>query len=161
MIRRRGGAGSAGAGTTLVETMAVLLVLGVAAAVAVPALRSLSRPGPGTAAEELADAYRGARLLAAATSGTATVTLDPGSGSWQLFAGTAAGGGNAEDGGNLLTGRPGTRIVVPDDGSSVARLAVVRFDARGRARGPDVILTDGETRRVVSVDAWTGAIRLR
>lgn len=148
-------------GTTLVELLTVLMVLGVVAAAASPALKALTRPGPGAAAEELTEAYARARTAATSGSQTATVTVDPRSGSWRIFVGSAA-REDARDGGNLRTGQPDTRIVVTGGSRPVDRVVVViRFDARGRARGPDLMLTDGETRRVVSVDPWTGAIRLR
>lgn len=143
-------------GFTLLEVMVVLAMAALAAAVVAPRLDALLEPGPRAPAEELAEAYRHARELATSRSTTATVTVDPRTGAWRLFEGPASGDETAVDGGNLLTDRPETRIT-----GTGGRLAVTRFDARGRAWGPELALrTDAGTHRV-EVDVWTGSIRIR
>ncbi len=148
--------GPAAGGFTLVETLTGLTILGLATAVVVPELSALLRPGPRAAAGELADAYRHAREAAAGRAATATVTLEPRSGAWRVFVGSAPGAGDALAGGNLLTDRPGTRITVAGGGRAVAR-----FDARGRARAPRVVFERSDDRHEVRVDPWTGAVRIR
>lgn len=143
-------------GFTLVETITVLVILGVAAAAVVPALDALLRPGPRAAAEELAGAYRSARAAAASRAATATVTLDPRSGAWRVFVGSASGADDVLAGGNLLTDRADTRVVAPAGDRLVAR-----FDARSRARAPTVVFERAGERFTVHVDPWTGAVRLR
>lgn len=148
--------GTRRAGFTLVETLTVLVILGVAAAAVVPGLEALLRPGPRAAAEELAGAYRSARAAAASRRATATVTLDPRSGAWRVFVGPASGADGVLAGGNLLTGRADTRIAAPGGDRLVAR-----FDARSRARAPAVVFERAGDRFAVHVDPWTGAVRVR
>lgn len=143
-------------GFTLVEVMVVLAIAGLTAAVVAPRLEALLEPGPRAAAEELADAYRRARELATSRATLATVTVDPRSGAWRLFEGATGRDGSAVAGGNLLTDRADTRIT-----GTGGRTAVVRFDARGRARGPDLVLHTGTGSHRVHVDTWTGSIRIR
>ena len=152
-----GSRGGGGAGFTLVEVLVVLAILAVAAAAVVPRLGALLDPGPRAAAEELAGAYRQARALATDPARPAAVTVDPRTGAWRLFAGEAPGeGAPAVDGGNLLTDRPGTRVV-----GAGGDLAVIRFDGRGRAWGPTLEISDGKSRHRVHVDVWTGSISIR
>lgn len=136
--------------------MVVLTMAALAAAVVAPRLDALLEPGPRAPAEELAEAYREARELATSRSATATVTVDPRSGAWRLFEGTTGREETAAAGGNLLTDRPDTRITGAGD-----RLAVIRFDARGRAWGPDLLLHAGAESHRVEIDVWTGSIRIR
>lgn len=143
-------------GFTLLEAMVVLTIAALAAAVVAPSLDALLEPGPRAPAEDLAEAYREARELATSRSTTATVTVDPRSGTWRLFEGPTGGDEDAIAGGNVLTDRPDTRITGTD-----GRLAVTRFDARGRAWGPEMTLRDGDAIHRVEVDAWTGSIRIR
>lgn len=145
------------AGFTLVEVMAVLAVLAVVGAAVAPRLQALLEPGPRAAAEDLAEAFRRARELATTRSRLATVTVDPRTGAWRLFAGRAHGdGSSAVAGGNLLTDQPEARIL-----GTGGELAVTRFDARGRAWGPVLEIADGSDRHRVHVDTWTGGIRIR
>lgn len=150
------GAGTVRRGFTLVEVMVVLTMAVLAATVVVPSLDAVVDPGPRAPVEELAEAYRQARELATSRSATATVTVDPRSGAWRLFEGTTGREETAVDGGNLLTDRPEARIT-----GTGSELAVTRFDARGRARGPDLEVHVGAERHRVEVDVWTGSIRIR
>lgn len=143
-------------GFTLLEVMVVLTMTALTAAVVGPRLGALLAPGPRAPAEELADAYQQARELATSRSAQATVTVDPRSGAWRLFEGTTGREETAVAGGNLLTDRPETRITGTD-----GRLAVTRFDARGRAWGPELVLRSGAASHRVEVDVWTGSIRIR
>lgn len=143
-------------GFTLAEVMVVLTMAALAAGVVVPRLGALLDSGPRAPAEELAEAYRQARELATSRSATTTVTVDPRSGAWRLFEGTTGREGTAVDGGNLLTDRPEARIT-----GTGGELAVTRFDARGRARGPDLEVRVGPESRRIEVDVWTGSIRIR
>lgn len=153
-----GGAGDADVrrGFTLVEVVVVLTMAALAAAVVVPSLDAVLDSGPRAPAEELAEAYRQARELATSRSATATVTVDPRSGAWRLFEGTTGGEETAVDGGNLLTDRPEARIT-----GTGGEPAVTRFDARGRAWGPDLEVRVGPESHRVEVDVWTGSIRIR
>lgn len=144
------------AGFTLVEVLTVLAILGLVSAAVVPNLDAVLDPGSRAAADELADAYRQAREAAASRATTATVTLEPRTGAWRVFVGAASGADEALAGGNLLTGRSDTRVVAPASGRVVAR-----FDARGRARAPEVVLERRGDRHAVHVDPWTGAVRIR
>lgn len=144
-------------GFTLIEVMAVLAILAVAGAAVAPRLQALLEPGPRASAENLAEAYRRARDLATTRARLATVTVDPRTGAWRLFAGEAHGDVNsAVAGGNLLTDQPDARIL-----GTGGELAVMRFDGRGRAWGPVLEIADGGNRHRVHVDTWTGGIRIR
>lgn len=143
-------------GFTLVEVMVVLAIAGLSAAVVVPQIGALLEPGPRSAADDLAEAYRQARDMATSRATVATVTLDPRTGSWRLFEGAAAGADAAVDGGNVLTDRPDTRITGSD-----GELAVTRFDGVGRAWGPALTFRSDDGVHQVRVDVWTGAIRIR
>lgn len=144
------------AGFTLVESMVVLLLLGLAAAAVVPDLQALLRPGSLAAAGELADVYVEARTMAADRGRSAIVTLDPRAGTWHVYDGVSGAPEEAVARGNLLTDRPGTRLVTADGGP-----AVVRFGPGGRARGPAVAAEEDGRRVEVSVDPWTGVVRVR
>lgn len=147
-IRREGGPG----GFTLLETMAVLLVLGVVSAAAVPALDSVLGPDPDPA-RELAEVYRTARDAAASRGATVLVTVDPGSGSWALF--DAAASGEALERGEL------TRTPTARGASGVPEPTIGRFHPSGRSRVPVVRLPDGPETRAVEVDPWTSSVRVR
>lgn len=144
------------AGFTLIESIVVLLLLGLAAAAVGPHLQALLRPGSLAAAQELADVYREARAMAADRGRRVIVTLDPTAGTWHIYVGVTGSPAEAAARGNLLTDRPDTRLVTAGGGP-----AVIRFGPGGRARGPAVAAErDGRTLGV-TVDPWTGVVRVR
>lgn len=145
-----------GPGFTLLETMVVLLLLGIAAAAVVPDLGALLRPGPAATARELAGAYRRARAAATDRGRVVIVTLDLRTGAWRSFAGPTGAAGEAVAGGNLLTDRAGIRLSAKGAGTAVAR-----FGPDGTARAPTVHVRSSRGRWAVSVDPWTGAVHVR
>lgn len=144
------------AGFTLTETLVVLVLLGIAAAAVAPDLRALLRPGSGAVARELAEVYRDARGMAASRGSAVFVAVDPATGAWRTFVGATGSPGAAASSGNLLADRPGTLLLTAGDGS-----AIVAFGPHGTARGPDVRVRAGGQTLEVSVDPWTGAVRIR
>lgn len=144
------------AGFTLVETMVVLVVLGLVAAAVAPDLRALLRPGSMAAAEELAGVYRNARAAATDRGQSVVVTLDHRTGAWRTYVGATGSPDEAVAHGNLLADRPDTRLRTAGDGP-----AIVRFGPAGRARGPAVSANRGGHSLQVVVDPWTGAVGVR
>ncbi len=138
------------AGFTLVEVTTVVLVMGIVAAVAVPALRPPDEQGAGVAAEALRGVYAGARGEAAARGVPVRVVLETATDSFAVFA--------EPEGGPPLLLRAG-RLPLPPDGTlSGGRegRAQARFTPLGRARADRVTLVDGDGRHEVRVDDWTG-----
>jgi prepilin-type N-terminal cleavage/methylation domain-containing protein len=137
-------------GFTLVEVMVVLGVMGIVAAVAVPALRAPDEEGAGAAAETLRAVYAGARGEAAARGVPVRVVLETATDSFAVFA--------EPEGERPLLLRAG-RLPLPPDGSLAggrAGRAQARFTPLGRARADRVTVTDGEGRHEVGADDWTG-----
>jgi prepilin-type N-terminal cleavage/methylation domain-containing protein len=140
----------ADAGFTLLEVVTVVLVLGIAAAVAVPALRPADERSAAAAAEALRAVYADARAVSARRGEPVTVVLETATDSFAVFAEPADGPRRV-----LRAGR----LPLPEDGSiSGGRngRAQARFTPLGRARADRVTLADGGDRHVVRVDAWTG-----
>lgn len=138
------------AGFTLVEVMTVVLVMGIVAAVAVPALRPPDEQGAGVAAEALLGVYAGARGEAAARGVPVRVVLETATDSFAVFA--------EPEGERPLLLRAG-RLPMPADGSLHGGRdgrAQARFTPLGRARADRVTLAGGEGRHEVRVDDWTG-----
>ncbi|HEX2077480.1 MAG TPA: GspH/FimT family pseudopilin [Longimicrobium sp.] len=138
------------AGFTLVEVMTVVLVMGIVAAVAVPALRPPREQSAGAAAEALRRVYADARSESAARGVPVVVVLETATDSFAVFAEPEAGVRQV-----LRAGR----LPLPPDGSVLGGRdgrAHARFTPLGRARADRVTLVDGEDRLQVRVDAWTG-----
>lgn len=152
----RAAPGGPRAGFTLTETLVVLVLLGIAAAAVAPDLRALLRPGSGAAARELAEVYRDARGMAASRGTAVFVTVDPATGAWRTFVGATGSPEAAAASGNLLADRPGTRLPTAGGGP-----AVVAFAPDGTARGPDLRVRAGGRTLEVTVDPWTGGVRVR
>lgn len=138
------------AGFTLAEVVVVVLVLGIAAAVAAPALRRPDEHGAGAAAEALRRVYAEARGDAARRGEPVLVVLETATDSFAVFAEAAGGarlllraGQLPLPAGSILGGREGR--------------AHARFTPLGRARADRVTLVQGDVRHVVEVDPWTGA----
>lgn len=140
-------------GFTLIETVAVLLILGLVSAAAVPALGSVLEGGGDEPARDLAELFRGARESAASRGAPVVVTVDPRSGAWRVF--HAEGSGEPLDRGTLAGGRD-VRLATPGGEPVIAR-----FDPSGRARAPTVTVGSGPETRRVEVDPWTASVRVR
>ena len=136
-------------GFTLIELVVVLAIGAVALAVVLPGYqpRGQSAVDAGAALESALLRSRG---LALKRASPVQFVLQSSSGHWFTLA--------AYD--TLLAGDlplgPMTRVEGGDDG-----WVVVRFDARGRARGGPVTLTDIGTRHAVVISPWTGTARRR
>ncbi len=137
-------------GFTLVEVLTVVVVIGIAAAVAVPALRPPREQSAGAAAEALRRVYAEARGEAAARGVPVVVVLETATDSFAVFAEREAGVRELIRAGQLP---------LPPDGSVLGGRegrAHARFTPLGRARADRVTLVDGDDRLEVRVDAWTG-----
>jgi prepilin-type N-terminal cleavage/methylation domain-containing protein len=138
------------AGFTLLEIMVVVLVIGIAAAVAVPALRASDEPSAAAAAETLRAVYGQAREASARRGEPVVVVLETATDSFAVIA--------EPEGGARQVLRAG-RLPLPEEGSIAGGRngrAHARFTPLGRARADRVALVDGADRHVVEVDPWTG-----
>lgn len=140
----------ADAGFTLVEVVTVVLVLGIVAAVAVPALRPPRERSAGAAAEALRQVYAEARSAAATRGVPVLVVLETATDSFAVF--------TEPEGGRRAVLRAGQLPLPPDGSIEGGRRgrAHARFTPLGRARADAVTLVHGEARHRVTVDAWTG-----
>jgi prepilin-type N-terminal cleavage/methylation domain-containing protein len=144
----------AGAGFTLVELAAALVVLGIAAAVVVPALGRAAPHGAGPAAKEAALEVGRARLAAVTRATPVAFDLDLASGGWVRVALPAGAPPDTMEAGALPLG-PGTRL-----GGGDGAAARVAFDARGRARADRLWAAGADGTFEMEVDPWSGAARV-
>jgi prepilin-type N-terminal cleavage/methylation domain-containing protein len=138
-------------GFTLAEIVAVVLVIGIVAAVAAPALRRPDERGAGAAADALRRVYAEARGAAARRGEPVHVVLETATDSFAVFAEPEGGARTLLRAGQLPMPAEGT-IAGGRDGRAHAR-----FTPLGRARADRVTLAHGDVRMVVDVDDWTGA----
>jgi prepilin-type N-terminal cleavage/methylation domain-containing protein len=131
-------------GFTLAELLAVLVVMGLAAAVAAPALRPPDEAGAVPAAAALREAYGAARGAAARRVVPVAVEVEAETGRWALLAELPDG---ARD--TLREGR------LPLGGATLAG-GGARFTPLGRARAEPATFAGGGARVEVRVDPWTG-----
>lgn len=139
-------------GFTLIELVVVMTLLGIALAVAVPALRPAPTADQRTATELRALLHR-ARGWSARQGGEVTVAVDRTTGAYRasLRRGRAAADSLMREG--VLDGWTDSSLADP----SADSLLVVRFDPLGRAVAPVLDWEDparGALR--LEVDAWTG-----
>jgi type II secretion system protein H len=144
------------AGFTLVELLVVLAILGLAAAVAAPALRSLDRTGARDGADAVAALYTEASNAAVRRGAPVTVRLDLSGGTYVVLARASAGGVAETVRAGTLSLSADERLTGGDDG-----WATVTFDPFGRARGDRVVVARGDERYEVTAAPWTGAVDVR
>lgn len=136
-------------GFTLIELVVVLAIGAIALAVVLPGYQPRVK-GAADASAALESALLRSRGVALERTSPVQFVLQSSSGHWFTLA--------AYD--TLLAGDlplgPITRVEGGDDG-----WVVVRFDARGRARGGPITLTDIGTRHAVVISPWTGTARRR
>jgi prepilin-type N-terminal cleavage/methylation domain-containing protein len=153
--RRRGRRRMAGnrEGFTLPELLTVIVVLGIAAAAAIPALRPPAERSAGAAADALRRLYADARGDAAGRGVPVVVELETAGGTFVVR--------TAPEEGDADTLRRGALPLPPEARLLGGRggLARAAFDATGRARADLVTVVHGEVRHAVRVDPWTGAAR--
>lgn len=143
-------------GFSLIELVVVLSILGVAAAVVVPAFTGFVGGGAEEAVRELVSAYRTARDAAVRRGVPATVTIELSTGNyWAVSEPLSGGHPDTLRVGALPLGQ-GTRLLGGRQG-----WAVTAFDPLARARGVPVFISDGEKVYEVEVDARTAEIDAR
>jgi prepilin-type N-terminal cleavage/methylation domain-containing protein len=138
-------------GLTLVEVVVVLAIVGISAAVALPALGGLVAADPSPAAP-LARLLDRSRRTAMERALPVTVTLLPATGRYWVWADSAETRAGLADG-TLALG-PGVRLAARD------RRVRIRFDPAGRADGDSVAVWSAEGADLVTVDPWTGVVHV-
>jgi general secretion pathway protein H len=130
---------------TLVELLIVLAILGLTAAVVVPALPRLVPDDPLTQSTgEVVGLLREARGAALERAAPVTVTLDPATGRYWT--------GDTSAVLHLAEG-----VTLSADTNRVS----FTFTATGPAHGPVVLVRAPDGARQVGVDRWTGAVHVR
>jgi type II secretion system protein H len=143
-------------GFTLIELLVALVIIGMIATVAVPALRARGGSA-GEAAKELASIYETTRETAIARGRAAVAEIELTRGSYRVLA-------QREPDRPADTLRQGT-LALPTSARLSSRAARgerarMSFDPLGRAHGDDVVITDGKARYQVVADPWTGSARV-
>ncbi len=139
------------AGFTLLELLVVLAIIGLAAAVALPALnRSPGRAELARGAQEVAAALRAARALAITENRPASFTADTLSG---RFAADGQADRYVPDGIGLS--------VTTVQGQAAGDVADIRFFPDGSSTGGGVVLSRGALAYEVRVSWLTGAATVR
>ncbi len=140
-------------GFTLIDVLVVLVLLGIMAAVTIPALGRVAAGDPlSGAADEVTGVLRQARKTAVERGKMVQVTIAPGEARYWVWI-------TGDDTSVLAEGTfaLGTAVGLIAD----TPRALVRFSPRGAASGgPIGILGDGRT-VLIEVDRWTGELRVR
>lgn len=141
-------------GFTLVEIVVVLLVLGVVAAVSVPAFAALGATIPlESGAAEVQRLLLTARKRSIVLGERTVLTYTPASGRYEIH--------GAQGGGSRVLASGQLRLPVGVRVPHHAPTARFTFDPQGGGAGPFLPLVDGDGRTMrVVVDRWTGEARV-
>lgn len=142
-------AGNAEAGYTLLEMLAVLVILALVAGIAAPRLAGLGRPAVSGDAVSLVASLRLARQQAVFGGRESVLSLDTDQGSWTIDGAPA---------GRLS--REVRASVTTDAAEAGRREAAVRFYPDGRSSGARIALRAGEAARRIEIDWLTGHVSL-
>ncbi len=143
-------------GLSLIELVVVIAIVGVAAAVVLPAFDRLGGGGAEEAVRELVSAYRAARGAAVTRGAPSRVTVELATGAyWVISEGASDTRADTLLRGTLRVGRS-SRMVGGRDG-----WAVTAFDPLSRARGVPIYISEGAELFEVAVDPRTASIDVR
>ena len=141
--------GSAEAGYTLLELLAVLVILALVAGIAAPRLADMARPAVTGDAAALAASLRFARQQAVFAGRESVLMLDIEAGTWSID-GAPAGRLNRSVHASITT-----------DADEAGRAhAAVRFYPDGRSSGARIALAAGDVARRIEIDWLTGHVTL-
>ncbi len=143
-------------GLTLMEVVVVCAILGIVAAVVVPALAGLAHDPPEEAARGLVRAYRIARQAAATRGAPAMVVVELNTGAYTVVSQAARDGARDTVRQGALQVTPGLRLSGGRNG-----WAITAFDPFGRAGGEPVFVSNEGKLIRIATNPWTGAVDVR
>jgi len=137
-----------------VEVTVVVVVIAIAAAVVGPTLWRPGARGEAAAVAALAEIHATAREAAVIRGGQAEARLRPEDGRWIVLARS----GRSEDWDTVASGVMESSN--PDFELIGRGWAVVRFDARGRAAGDEVVVLGDDGLATLRPDPWVGVLHV-
>jgi type II secretory pathway pseudopilin PulG len=141
------------AGFTLIETVVILTMLGIVAAVTVPSLARTLRDGADATTRDIVSLLGTAREAAATRGVQTSAAIELATGAYWVV--TRPAGTGAAD--TIRQGRFGLPPAIRLSGGDQGWVVTV-FDPLGRSRGGTLFVSEGQHVRAITTDPWTGSI---